>query len=50
LTLCKNHITALQNEREKHPDHHHHGKNGDENYYEEHERESRQQNRVSFVR
>jgi hypothetical protein len=52
LTLCKNHITALQNDREKHPDHHH-GENGDkkhENHYEDHERESRQQNRVSFVR
>jgi len=52
LNLCKNHITALQREREQHPNHHDH-KNGDgnnENYYKDYERDNGQQNKVSFVR
>ena len=41
LKLCKNHITALQHEREDHPHHHHDG---------DFEKGRQPQNRVSFVR
>jgi hypothetical protein len=40
LNLCKNHITALQHEREEHPNHQYH----------KHEKDDEHQNRVSFVR
>jgi hypothetical protein len=53
LNLCKNHITALQRQRDQHPNHHDH-QNGDENnenHYKEYERDSAgKPNRVSFVR
>ncbi len=49
LSLCKNHITALQHEREQHPNHPNHNYI-DENHYKDYERESGPQNRVSFVR
>lgn len=42
LKLCKNHITALQDERDQYG--HHHDKNGD------YDTENGRQNRVSFVR
>lgn len=46
LNLCKNHITALQHERDQHPHHHH----TDEEHFRKYERENGQQHRVSFVR
>ena len=46
LSLCKNHITALQHERGDHPGHHH----GNENMYKDSERQNAQPNKVSFVR
>ncbi|UJR33464.1 hypothetical protein I4U23_020909 [Adineta vaga] len=45
LNLCKNHITALQNERDLNPGHHH-GNEGDNNY----DTDTAKHNRVSFVR
>lgn len=45
LNLCKNHITALQHDRDQHPHHEH-----DENYHENFEGEHGKPNRVSFVR
>ncbi|CAF0728153.1 unnamed protein product [Adineta ricciae] len=45
LNLCKNHITALQNEREQHPGHYH-GNEGDS----DNSTDPNKQNRVSFVR
>ena len=51
LNLCKNHITALQREREEHPgQHHHNGGGSHENHYKDYERQGEQPNRVSFVR
>lgn len=47
LNLCKNHITALQREREQNPGHHHHD---DDNPYGDYERDGDAKNRVSFVR
>ncbi|CAF3598675.1 unnamed protein product [Rotaria sp. Silwood1] len=50
LNLCKNHITALQHEREQHPNHQFYKHETDEDHYKEYERDDGYQNRVSFVR
>jgi hypothetical protein len=50
LNLCKNHITALQHEREHYPDHHIHKHEKDEDHYKSYENDNGRQNRVSFVR
>ncbi|CAF0729846.1 unnamed protein product [Rotaria sordida] len=53
LNLCKNHITALQHEREQYCDHHYQHQNqyeNDENRDKDYEGEDEPHNRVSFVR
>ncbi|CAF3330100.1 unnamed protein product [Rotaria socialis] len=50
LNLCKNHITALQHEREQHLSHEHYNNETDEDHYKSFERDDGYQNRVSFVR
>ena len=51
LNLCKNHITALQHERDQHPNHYHHNDDGhDESRYTDYSKEGEPHNRVSFVR
>ncbi|CAF3148899.1 unnamed protein product [Rotaria sp. Silwood2] len=50
LNLCKNHITALQHEREEHPNHQFYKQETDEDHYKAYERDDGYQNRVSFVR
>ena len=49
LNLCKNHITALQHERELYP-HHHFEHQNDETHSKEYEKFGKNPNRVSFVR
>ncbi len=50
LNLCKNHITALQREREQYPNHHFHEHQNDEKHLKEYEKNGKNPNRVSFVR
>ncbi|CAF2326726.1 unnamed protein product [Rotaria sp. Silwood2] len=50
LNLCKNHITALQHEREQYHDHHQNQDEHNHNNYKDYEREDEPHNRVSFVR
>lgn len=50
LNLCKNHITALQREREQHGTHQPHDHHGDQTHYNDFERDGGSHNRVSFVR
>ncbi|CAF5191995.1 unnamed protein product, partial [Rotaria sp. Silwood1] len=52
LNLCKNHITALQHEREQYHSHDHHQSQdeNDDNHYKDYERDDEPHNRVSFVR
>ena len=50
LNLCKNHITALQNDREQYPNHKFHKHEKDEEHYKAFARDDGQHNRVSFVR
>ncbi|CAF5027572.1 unnamed protein product, partial [Rotaria sp. Silwood1] len=52
LNLCKNHITALQHEREQYHSHDHRQSQieNDDNHYKDYERDDEPHNRVSFVR
>ncbi|CAF1456985.1 unnamed protein product [Rotaria sordida] len=50
LNLCKNHITALQHQREQHPKHQFYKHETDKDHYKAYERDDGYQNRVSFIR
>ncbi|CAF1277881.1 unnamed protein product [Adineta steineri] len=49
LSLCKNHITAIQNDQNHHPGHHHDDNNNDNDNMDP-AKQIEKQNRVSFVR